>query len=109
MERTLEFDLCSGELRVKDVFALCQNENREENVLENIVTQLKPLTEGNRVILTKDGVRGVLTVLDPAFSGFLIKEYEHSNHNGVSEKVYAIQWKVMGAESCFTMNKEETV
>lgn len=105
IDRTLEFDLHSGKLSVKDVFVLCEKEGKG-TAQENIVTQIKPVVEGNQIILEENGVKGVLTVVEPVAPKFLVEEYDHSNHSGNPEKVYTIRWEVTGAESCFTMEKQ---
>ena len=145
IDRTLEFDLHSGRLSVRDVFALCEKGQKSEGTVledaeqksaeqgnakqekaeqerdslagkeqktarvtaqENIVTQIKPVVEGNQIILEENGVKGVLTVVEPAVPVFLVEEHTHFNHSGNPEKVYTIRWEVTGAESCFIMEKQ---
>ena len=60
---------------------------------ENIVTQIKPVVEGNQIILEENGVKGVLTVVEPAVPVFLVEEHTHFNHSG-------------NPESCFIMEKQ---
>lgn len=73
---------------------------------ENIVTQIKPVVEGNQIILEENGVKGVLTVVEPTAPVFLVEEHTHFNHSGNPEEVYTIRWEVTGAESCFIMEKQ---
>ena len=104
--RTLEFDLASGGLSVRDDVRLGSG----QTMTENLVTQLLPVVEGGRVLLFSGEMRCVLTL--PEGTEVRILEYDHSNHKGTTEKVYAIQWDVMlteGAGSCrYSMELEWT-
>ncbi len=62
-------------------------------VVENLVTQLPPQVDGNHVCLKGERGSCILEV-DQADVRFRIKEYEHRNHQGMAEKVYAIQWEI---------------
>lgn len=87
--RELGFDLKDGRLELKDRFEMAG-----EEVSERLVTQILPEVCKNQVILEKDGVRCCLEVKDLAKDGIWVEEYDHSNHSGKMEKVYAICWKV---------------
>lgn len=87
--REFAFDLKSGKLELKDRFERAGNE-----VFERMVTQILPKVCGNYVVLEKDGTKCRLEIKDLAEDGILVEEYDHSNHSGEMEKVYAICWKV---------------
>lgn len=88
--RRLEFDLDSGELRVRDEMVMKEYEGGE--MTENLVTQIPPVVAGNRVLLPCNDWMCTLTLAQE--EEIQITEYMHSNHKGVPEKVYAIWWKV---------------
>lgn len=97
--RRLQFDLDSGRLELTDSFS-----EAGERVTENLVTQILPRVEGNRVFLEKDGVKAVIEVQDEQIASgqesIVIKEQQHSNHEGIMEQVYQIQWKVNMSNGC---------
>ena len=70
------------------------------------MTQINPVVDGYKIFLEENGVKGVLTVVEPAVPVFLVEEHTHFNHSGNTEKVYTIRWEVTGAESCFIMEKQ---
>ena len=87
LRRTLEFDLVSGKLAVCDSVRMGSG----QSMTENLVTQLCPVVEGERVLLSSGGMFCVLRLPEKAQAR--VREYSHSNHKGVMEKVYAIQWE----------------
>ncbi len=93
--RRLEFDLTNGLLKVTDDFTLYGKPG--ERVQENLVTQIPPVVEKNRILFQDESATCILTF--PGNDGFAgkavrILEYEHDNHKGVKEKVYALRWDV---------------
>ena len=90
LERFLKFCLKTGKLTVTDDFLLYGEPG--EYVEENLITQIPPVIEKNRVLLT-DGTKVCSLTVEQAAS-FTVTEYEHSNHKGLQEKVYAVRWKV---------------
>lgn len=88
--RRLEFDLDTGMLKVCDKIQM--HEDKEERVEENLVTQIRPVVEGEKVLLPSGEWVCVLTL--SGRENVHIIEYEHSNHKGVREKVYAVRWEV---------------
>ena len=89
LERSLKFCLKTGQLKVTDKFLLYGEPG--EYVEENLITQIPPVVEKDRVLLT-DG-RKVCSLRVEQAAGFTVTEYEHCNHKGVQEKVYAVRWK----------------
>lgn len=87
--RSLKFDLNTGKLQVRD--EICMGENGEGEMTENLVTQIRPVLEGNKVLLPQGEWTCVLTVPK---GEIYVAEHEHSNHKGIKEKVYVIRWKV---------------
>ena len=93
LRRTLQFSLKDGSLRVRDQFEFPRG--RRGEVVENLVTQIPPVIRDGKVLLCSGGVTGILEIEGcSAQEDISIKEYQHSNHNGEQEKVYAVQWKV---------------
>lgn len=123
--RQFVIDLQNGRLKIEDSF--CLPASGEHLILENLVTQIRPAIQGNKVILQENGVKAVLEMEGisaewktesgvcekklfrqiAAFGGRKIEsnsssdqiitiiEYPHSNHKGIQETVYAIQWPVL--------------
>ncbi len=125
--RTFQFDLSSGVLEIRDQFSSKRAtgvENMQHEIavdkdssfpddtsvnVENFITQIPPQVKGSRVYLQQDGITVVLEVIDEAVqSGKIpirVTEHTHSNHEGVQEPVYAIQYKVAQASSFLRINK----
>lgn len=106
LRRRLEFNLKSGGLQVQDEICMHRDMEKEpiekraegftkdfrESLTENLVTQIEPVVAGDRVLLPYD--KWICILSPPNGEEIHITEYEHSNHKGVGEKVYAIQWNV---------------
>ncbi|MCD8327268.1 MAG: heparinase II/III family protein [Lachnospiraceae bacterium] len=107
--REVRFDLENGRAEVTDRFDLsfekltvppdidsAASEN-SVSVTENLVTQILPVIEENRVYLEQNGAKAVIEIeklpgaVDPEIR---IVEYDHRNHQGEAEKVYGIRWEV---------------
>ena len=103
LSRTLQFNQENGNLQVSDRFVPGEAFAETEVMTENLVTQILPEVNGNQVTLARDGVHVVLTVQVPENPEITVKEYAHSNHRGEPETVYAVQWKVAGGKSRFSV------
>ena len=90
LERCLNFCIATGRLQVTDEFYMYGKPG--ECVEENLITQIPPVVEENRVLLY-EGTK-VCTLTFQQKNAICVEEYEHSNHKGIKEKVYAIRWKV---------------
>lgn len=93
--RELCFDRKSGRLQVKDNIAFAAAEEGR-TVTENLVTQILPEITADGVLL-KTGRGTCIVKTGQAGESIEVKEYDHSNHQGEMEKVYAIQWPVSAA------------
>lgn len=91
--RELTFSLTDGSLCVRDAFTL--PDTAGGTVMENLVTRLPPAFLEGRIVLSGEKaestlyIEGILPERDVT-----VKEYIHRNHQGMPEKVYAIQWPV---------------
>lgn len=95
LHREFHFDIETGKLLVKDCFRFDQARGQE--VSENLITQIRPVVEGNTVLLKTE--KGTCRVEVDALEGSIeVREYDHSNHQGVTEKVYGIQWQAALAD-----------
>ena len=65
----------------------------EQEITENLITQIKPQLLEDHILLEQDGKKALLKIegIHPS-KEVVIQEYAHSNHQGEVEKVYAIQW-----------------
>ena len=93
LHRSLRFSLKDGSLEVRDQFTFPKG--RSPEAVENLVTQIRPVISGGKVLLKGGRVTGILEVegLDVQ-ADVDVKEYPHINHSGEQEKVYAVQWKI---------------
>lgn len=90
LQRDFCFDRRTGELQVKDEIAFC-GPKVDQTVKENLVTQILPeLSEGQILLKTPKGTCTIKT--GQPKERMEVLEYDHSNHQGKMEKVYAIQW-----------------
>ncbi|MCD8068219.1 MAG: heparinase II/III-family protein [Lachnospiraceae bacterium] len=67
------------------------------SVMENLVTQILPVIEENRICLEQNGAKAVIEVEKlPGMASpeIMVVEYDHRNHQGGTEKVYTIRWTV---------------
>ncbi|MCD7750832.1 MAG: heparinase II/III-family protein [Lachnospiraceae bacterium] len=132
LQRELLFDLTTGELHVTDRFDFqnagsaktsgsghgnearaadqktVADETSKWNVMENLVTQILPVIEGNRIYLEQNKAAAVIEVgglADASSPDITVVTYNHQNHEGAAEKVYGIRWPVLLTEgrgmSCF--------
>lgn len=93
--REFRFDQKSGRLEVRDSFELGDAfwESQDKAIQENLITQQVPSVTGNVIFIKGREKMCKLTVTGPA-PVISIKEYQHSDHRGIAQKVYAIQWEV---------------
>lgn len=128
LQRKLLFDLYSGCLTVEDTFhgkraviaegleagtAEAKEPETAPEVIENLVTQIPPRVQDNRIYLEAEQKGKLLTCCieieaDTMEGPVQIIEKMHSNHAGEAQKVYAMQWKT-GSNSCFHVSLEQTV
>jgi len=59
---------------------------------ENLITQYEPIVDNNSVVL--QGRHGSCKITVDSQTEIAVLAQKHSNHEGVSEDVYLIQWKV---------------
>ncbi|MCD8131120.1 MAG: heparinase II/III-family protein [Lachnospiraceae bacterium] len=67
------------------------------SVMENLVTQILPVIEENRICLEQNGAKALIEVEKlPGMASpeIMVVEYDHRNHQGGTEKVYTIRWAV---------------
>ncbi len=76
-------------LMVKDSFLPSAKTYR---VVENLITQYEPIVDNNSVVL--QGRHGSCKITVDSQTEIAVLPQKHSNHEGVSEDVYLIQWKV---------------
>ena len=102
------FDRESGKLQVKDNITFSVSEDGQ-TVTENLVTQIVPESTADGVLLKTEKGICIIETGQPK-DCIEIKEYDHSNHQGEMEKVYAIQWPVAvdsgKAECSFSVTAE---
>lgn len=90
--RQLCFSRKDGILQVQDRFIMPMGKTGD--VVENLITQIFPRIQGDRVILSHGNVTAMLAIEGIcAERDVMIQEYVHSNHRGKPEKVYAIRWQ----------------
>ncbi len=95
LQREFHFDTETGKLLVRDCFTFDQAKGAEAR--ENLITQIRPVAEENKVLLETE--KGTCTVEVEGLEGSIeIREYDHSNHQGVTEKVYGIAWPAAAAD-----------
>lgn len=94
LRRTVSFDRVCGRLEICDTFMLAEKDGEQE-ITENLITQIKPQLLEDHILLEQDGKKALLKIegIHPS-KEVVIQEYAHSNHQGEVEKVYAIQWVV---------------
>lgn len=91
--RKLEFSLTNGDLKITDKFSAL--EQRETTVTENLITQMKPVLESDRILLTDGNISAALVIQGKDhIQDVYVRVYTHSNHRGQPETVYAIGWDV---------------
>ncbi len=106
-QRKLQFSLNDGRLKVCDEFVW--PEAGCGKVTENLITQIMPVLEKDRILLNSGAVTAALVIegINPE-QEVCVKKYIHSNHYGQPENVYAIQWNVIAKEKktscCFEIN-----
>ncbi|MBE5875750.1 MAG: heparinase [Lachnospiraceae bacterium] len=76
-------------MRVRDCF---QPSAKTHSVVENLITQYEPIVDNNSVVL--QGRHGSCKITVDSQTEIAVLAQKHSNHEGVSEDVYLIQWKV---------------
>lgn len=99
--RQLCFSITDGTLEIKDELALPEGKAWQEGMIEeNLITQIPPRIQGEKIILAGE-VIGAVLFIDEIFAqqDVTIREYIHSNYQGEPEKVYAIRWQVPAGES----------
>ena len=68
-----------------------------QEVVENLVTQIRPVILPHGVLLEAEGIRCELHILIPAEPDIRVEKLVHVNHRGGAEDVYLIQWRVPAA------------
>ena len=95
MIRTFRFHMDSGLLEVEDF------SNLQSAFTENLITQIPPRIEENRIYLEQGNLCVVVGIEDKENiceeNYIRIVEETHRNHHGEDETVYAIQWDTVGA------------
>jgi len=91
--RSFHFNMEQGELTTIDRLS-----GKEDDFRENLVTQIKPVIQGNQVWLEDNGICGILTVEEGLEGPITVQTHNHINHSGSTEKVYTISWKVASIE-----------
>ena len=99
--RQLCFSMTDGTLEIEDEFALPEGKAWKEGMIEeNLITQLLPRIQGEKILLEGEAIGAVLYIYGVcAEQDVTIHEYIHRNHQGEPEKVYAIRWQVPEGES----------
>lgn len=106
--RSFHFDLETGALELSDEIFMKEThgvgEREEETggkgtkgeteIVENLVTQIKPTVQEDGVLLEAGGLCCVLRIDAPVKPDIRIQEQSHVNHKGGTEAVYLIQWRV---------------
>ncbi len=115
VRREMQFDLETGNLTVTDSFDFrnvrltswrgpeyeekfrAGDESLNVSLTENLVTQIPPVIENNRVYLAQNGAKAVVEVAeapDMPPPDISVVTHDHHNHEGGAEKVYGIRWDV---------------
>lgn len=79
-------------LKITDRFVLSE---KTEKIVENLVTQYKPAVDRNRIFIK--GTKGICCIeIDGMESddAICVIPQKHSNHSGVEEEAYLIQWSL---------------
>lgn len=106
--RSFHFDPETGSLELSDEILMKENaENgdrkeeaggkgtkEETEIVENLVTQIKPTVQEDGVLLEAGDIRCALRIDTPAKPDIRVLERSHVNHKGGEEAVYLIQWRV---------------
>lgn len=90
--REIKFSKKTGELTLQDEFVM--NNTKEHIIKECFVTQLLPQQKGNEIWLKGEAVTGRIILEEKEAPFITIQECLHSNHQGIEEKVYRIEWSV---------------
>lgn len=93
LSRRFAFSKETGVLSVADGFRYMGRSTAAE-CMENLVTQIKPEVEAGRIYLRGERGSCVISVEEGLAGDILVGEHDHSNHRGVMEKVYTLQWLV---------------
>ncbi len=76
-------------LLVKDCF---QPSAKTYSIVENLMTQYEPIVDNNCILLR--GPSSICRITADSQTEMHVLPQKHSNHEGISEDVYLIQWKV---------------
>jgi len=107
-QRNFCFNRETGELQVSDRITFSGSGEESQKVTENLITQIPPERADGQVLLkTRKGTCIIRTGCPK--DGIRIREYDHSNHKGKPEKVYAIQWPAEAADGVAVCNFSVTV
>lgn len=91
--RRISFSMATGEMKAADEFVL--QEGEDGTIIENLVTQIKPEWQQGKIVLQGENTSVVIELPEEAGeTSVMIREHDHSNHQGIMEKVYLIQWQV---------------
>ena len=96
VDRYMTFDKQTGVLEVKDQF----DHSEEIVITENLITRYAPVIGEDGILLA--GESGACKITVTVWQGnkktapdFQIHTKMHSNHSGVQEQIYQIQWDVL--------------
>ena len=96
VDRCMSFDKQTGVLEVKDQF----EHSEEILVTENLITRYVPEIDGDEILLSGESGACKITVSVWQDNKKTVPEFRvytemHSNHSGVQEQIYQIQWDVL--------------
>lgn len=91
-ERTLRFSLVDGTLELLDSFVPGQEKCA---ITESLITQLPPQIRDGEIVLDGGSLSAHIQIanLHPE-QDVQVMTFDHSNHDGLHEPVYAIRWQV---------------
>lgn len=93
LERSITVNSCMTDeklsLVIKDSFV---SSEETQKIVENLVTQYQPIVDNSQILLNGKHGKCVITLENAVEIRVLTQK--HSNHSGVSEDVYLIQWNV---------------
>lgn len=106
IKRTVTFNPEDGSVRLRDDFQCTEH---TASIRENLITGIKPVIEKNKILLKKDSLKCCITIEDKD-AAIEVKPVQHSDHEGVQQEVYLIQWELpltKETSSVITINPEE--
>ena len=106
IKRSVTFNPEDGSVWLRDDFQCTESTT---SIRENLITGIKPEIEKNNILLKKGSSNCRITVEDKDVS-IEVKSVLHSDHEGVQQEVYLVQWEVpliKEISSVITINMEE--